>query len=173
VNLLRRLGGNNNLLKNYGKSLYYYQKWMRKKDLLNILDLGEAHRIGLAYAKTGQSEKADDYFALEENYCLEAIEKQRDFAQNSRAVYDLAAVYAFQGKKAEAYQLLEEFIKNKTFPLWWVNLAKDDPLFENIADEKRFNELLIQMENKYLAEHERVKKWMVENDLFIENSSFY
>ncbi|SHJ68592.1 AraC-type DNA-binding protein [Tangfeifania diversioriginum] len=173
VFLLRRLGGNNNLLKNYSKSLYYYQKWMQKKDSLNILDLGEAHRIGLAYAKTGQPAKANEYFALEENYCLEAIEKQRDFAQNSRAYYDLAAVYAFQGKKAEAYELLDEFIKNKTFPLWWVNLAKDDPLFEKIVNEKRFNELLVQMEKKYLSEHERVKKWMEENDLFIENSSFY
>ena len=173
VFLLRRLGGNNNLLKNYGKSLYYYQKWMQKKDSLNILDLGEAHRIALAYHKTGQQPKANKYFALEENYCLEAIEKQRDFAQNSRAYYDLAAVYAFQGKREEAYELLDEFIKNKTFPLWWVNLAKDDPLFEKIANEKRFNELLMQMEKKYLSEHERVKKWMEENDLFIENSSFY
>ncbi|WP_372949543.1 helix-turn-helix domain-containing protein [Mariniphaga sp.] len=164
VNLLRRLGGNYNLLKNYEKSLYYYKKWMQQKDSLNILDLGEAHRIALAYNKTGQHAKADEYFALEENYCLEAIEKQRDFAQNSRAFYDLAAVYAFQGKKAEAYHLLDEFIKNKTFPFWWVNLAKDDPLFEKIADEKRFSELLVQMENKYLAEHERVKKWVEESD---------
>ncbi|MGM0620795.1 MAG: tetratricopeptide repeat protein, partial [Bacteroidota bacterium] len=173
VFLLRRLGGNNNLLKNYGKSLYYYQKWMQQKDSLNILDLGEAHRIALAYYKTGQQAKANEYFAQEETYCREAIEKQRDFAQSRRAYYDLAAVYAFQGKKEEAYQLLDEFIKNKMFPLWWVNLAKDDPLFEKIADEKRFNELLVQMEKKYLAEHERVKKWKEENDLFIENSSFY
>jgi len=99
---------------------------------------------------------------------MEAIEKQRDFAQNSRAFYDLAAVYAFQGKKAEAYQLLDEFIKNKTFPLWWVNLAKDDPLFEKIVDEKRFSELLVQMEKKYLAEHKRVKNWLEENDFSIE-----
>jgi AraC-like DNA-binding protein/TolB-like protein/Tfp pilus assembly protein PilF len=167
VLLLRRLGGNYNLLRNYGKSLYYYKKWMQQKDSLNILDLGEAHRIALAYHKTGQHAKADEYFALEEKYCLEAIEKQRDFAQSSRAYYDLAAVYAFQGKKAEAYQFFDEFIKYKTFPLWWVNLAKDDPLFEKIANEKRFNELLIQMEKKYLAEHQRVKKWMEENDLNI------
>lgn len=168
VNLLRRLGGNYNLLKNYEKSLFYYQKWMQKKDSLNILDLGETHRIALAYHKTGQPEKANEYFTLEENYCLEAIEKQRDFAQNNRAYYDLAAVYAFQGKKAEAYELLDEFIKNRTFPLWWVNLAKDDPLFEKIADEKRFSELLVQMEKKYLAEHERVKNWMEENDFSIK-----
>lgn len=173
VNLMRRLGGNYHFLKNYEKSLYYYKKWMQQKDSLNILDLGEAHRIGLAYAKIGQPEKANEYFALEKKYCLEAIEKQRDFAQNSRAFYDLAAVYAFQEKKEQAYQLLNEFIRNKTFPLWWVNLAKDDPLFEKIADEKQFNELLVQMEKKYLAEHERVKKWMEENSLFAENSRFY
>lgn len=173
VNLLRRLGGNYNLLKNYEKSLYYYKKWIQKKDSLNILDLGEAHRIGLAYNKTGQPAKANEYFALEENYCLEAIEKQRDFAQSSRAYYDLAAVYAFQGKTEKAYQLLDEFIKNKTFPLWWVNLAKDDPLFEKIANEKRFNELLVQMEKKYLAEHERVKKYMEENNLTLETPNLY
>jgi AraC-like DNA-binding protein/TolB-like protein/Tfp pilus assembly protein PilF len=168
VNLLRRLGGNYNLLRNYEKSLYYYKKWIQKKDSLNILDLGEAHRIGLAYSKTGQRTKAGEYFALEEKYCLEAIKKQRNFAQSSRAYYDLAAVYAFQEKREEAYQLLDKFIKNKTFPLWWVNLAKDDPLFEKIANEKWFSELIMQMEKKYLAEYERVKKWMEENKISIE-----
>jgi tetratricopeptide (TPR) repeat protein len=148
--------------------LYYYKKWIQKKDSLNILDLGEAHRIGLAYSKTGQRTKAGEYFALEEKYCLEAIKKQRNFAQSSRAYYDLAAVYAFQEKREEAYQLLDKFIKNKTFPLWWVNLAKDDPLFEKIANEKWFSELIMQMEKKYLAEYERVKKWMEENKISIE-----
>jgi tetratricopeptide (TPR) repeat protein len=167
VFLLRRVGGNYHFLRDYGKSLYYYNKWMQQKDSLNILDLGEAHRIALAYFKTGQLEKAAEYFGKEENYCLQSIEKNRDFAQSKRAYYDLAAVYAFQGKKEEACQLLDEFIKNEIFPLWWVNLAKDDALFEKIANEKRFNELLIQMEKKYLAEHQRVKKWMEENDLNI------
>ncbi len=164
VFLLRRLGGNYHLLRNYGKSLYYYTKWMQQKDSLNILDLGEAHRIGLAYHKTGQTKKADEYFTTQVKYCLQSIEKNRDFAQSQRAYYDLAAVYAFLGKKEEAYQLLDKFIKNESFPLWWVNLAKDDPLFEKIAHEKRFNELLALMEKKYLAEHERVKNWMEEND---------
>ncbi|HKL32793.1 MAG TPA: helix-turn-helix domain-containing protein [Tangfeifania sp.] len=164
VALLRRVGGNYNLLRNYMKSLHYYQRWVKLKDSLEILDLGEAHRIALAYYKTGQLEKAEEYFRMQENYCLQSIEKNRDFAQSRRAYYDLAAVYAFQEKKEEAYQLLDEFIKNEIFPFWWVTLTKDDPLFEKIRHEERFKNILADMEKKYLTEHNRVKEWMEEND---------
>ena len=165
VALLRRVGGNYNLLRNYIKSLHYYQRWVKLKDSLEILDLGESHRIALAYYKTGQTKKAEKYFKMQEDYCLQSIEKNRDFAQSRRAYYDLAAVYAFRGKKEEAYQLLDEFIKNEIFPLWWVNLAKDDPLFEKIRHEERFRNILAKMERKYQAEHQRVKNWLQENDL--------
>jgi len=49
--------------------------------------------------------------------------------------------------------------------LWWVSLAKHDPLFNSIRNEERFQKILQNMEAKYQAEHERVRKWLVEQGM--------
>jgi len=51
------------------------------------------------------------------------------------------------------------------YPLWWISLAKHDPLFENIRSEERFQKILQNMEAKYQAEHERVRKWLEEQGM--------
>ncbi|MFY9152702.1 MAG: helix-turn-helix domain-containing protein [Prolixibacteraceae bacterium] len=165
VDLQRRLANNYHLLVNYKASLHYYRKYIEKMEILEILDLGETHRIALAYLKTGHMKEALKYFDQEEKYCRESIEKNRDFAQSKRAYYDLAAVYAFQGKTDEAYKNLDEFLKNDFFPLWWVNLIKSDPLFASIQKETRFQKIVSVMEAKYKKEHNRVKKWLDEQKM--------
>ncbi|MCK5137461.1 MAG: hypothetical protein KAR19_16875 [Bacteroidales bacterium] len=40
-----------------------------------------------------------------------------------------------------------------------------DPLFESIRQEERFQQLVGKMEAKYQAEHERVRKWLDENEM--------
>jgi hypothetical protein len=49
--------------------------------------------------------------------------------------------------------------------LWWVSLAKHDPLFDSIRNEERFQKILQNMGKKYQAEHERVKKWLMEQGM--------
>ena len=39
---------------------------------------------------------------------------------------------------------------------------KDDPLFESIRKETEFQQIVKDIESKYLAEHERVRKWLEE-----------
>ena len=127
---------------------------------LGRLDLGEVHRIGLAYYKTGNQAESEKYFKILEDNCLKAIEADRDFAQNKRAQYDLAAVYAFQGKKDEAYNYLKDFEQVQAIPLWWLNLLKDDEMFDGIRQEDLFQEILLDVETKYQEEHERVRLWL-------------
>ena len=158
--LLRRLGGNYLFLRKYRESLDYYLKWDSLMMQLGERDLGEVHRIGLAYSRTGNRAEGERYFKIQEQNCLESIERDRDFSQNKRAHYDLAAVYAFEGKKEEAFKYLNEFEKIKAIPLWWLNLMKDDELFDSIRQDDRFQDLLLEMETKYQAEHERVRKWL-------------
>jgi len=38
-------------------------------------------------------------------------------------------------------------------------------LFDSIREEERFQKILLNMEAKYQAEHERVRKWLEEQDL--------
>jgi hypothetical protein len=79
--------------------------------------------------------------------------------------YDLAGVYAFRGEKDKAYKNLKIFNQRKTECLWMVMLIKTDPLFNNIRDEPEFQQIVRDVEAKYQAEHERVRKWLEENNM--------
>jgi hypothetical protein len=44
-----------------------------------------------------------------------------------------------------------------------LSAIKDEPLFKYIRDEPEFRKIVSDPEAKYLAEHERVRKWLEEN----------
>ncbi len=41
----------------------------------------------------------------------------------------------------------------------------NNPLFDSIRDEPEFQQIVKDVEAKYQAEHERVRKWLEENDI--------
>ncbi len=41
----------------------------------------------------------------------------------------------------------------------------NDPLFDSIRDEPEFQQIVRDVEAKYQAEHERVRKWLEENEM--------
>jgi hypothetical protein len=48
----------------------------------------------------------------------------------------------------------------------WAHVQiNDDPLFDSIRDEPEFQQIVHEVEAKYHAEHERVRKWLEENDM--------
>ncbi len=49
--------------------------------------------------------------------------------------------------------------------LWIVWDIKNDPLFDSIREEERFQKILQIIEAKYQAEHERVRKWLEEQEM--------
>ena len=79
------------------------------------------------------------------------------------ANYDLAAVYAFLGDKKNAYKNLREVAKSNVCPLWLLSAIKNEPLFNPIRNDQEFQQIEGEMEAKYQAEHERVRKWLEEN----------
>ena len=44
-------------------------------------------------------------------------------------------------------------------------LLKTDPSFVNIRNEQEFKQITTDVEGKYQAEHERVRKWLVEQGM--------
>jgi hypothetical protein len=78
-------------------------------------------------------------------------------------LYPLAGIYSVIGDKKKAYENLNQFNSAKSFTLEWVTLLKMDPQFNNIRNEPGFQRILKEVESKYLAEHERVWKWLSEN----------
>jgi len=122
------------------------------------------HRIAYAFEKTGDHDSADYYFQKLIEYSEEAIR-----TLNSTIVfnsyYDRTGVYAYQGKKEQAMADLRMFNRMEKIPLWWVSLIKTDPLLDNLRGEPEFQQIVRDMEAKYQAEHERVRQWLVENDM--------
>ena len=55
---------------------------------------------------------------------------------------------------------LDEFNTMDFYPKWWLVYVKYDPLFDKIRNEERFQKILRNVEAKYQAEHERVRKWL-------------
>ena len=135
----------------------------RKKS--GILTLQSSHRIGYAFWQSGKRKEAEYYFYQQIRYSEESIKLNRITAQRKVAQYDLAGTYAFLGDKAKAYRYLEETNKKNTYPLWWITLLKNDPMFNSIRNEERFQKIQRNMESKYIAEHERVRKWIEEQGM--------
>ena len=135
----------------------------RMKNMGNI-PLWNLQRIGYAFWMVGDKEEAAYYFNEKIRYSEESINLGRIFGRYV-AHYDLAAVHAFLGDRIKAYQNLEIFIKDAPYSLYFVNLVKHDPLFNNIREEERFQNYLKQFEDSYQAEYERVRQWLEENDM--------
>jgi len=115
--------------------------------------------------EAGKKKEAEYYFNQQIRYSKESIKLNRITAQRKVAQFDLAGTYAFLGDKAKAYQYLEEANKKNAYPLWWITLLKNDPMFNNIRNEERFQKIQQNMESKYNAELERVKKWLTEQGM--------
>ena len=120
------------------------------------------HRIGYAYWQNGYKKEAEYYFNEQIKYCNRMIELKRSYGQKLYAYYDLAGVYAFRGEKDKAYKNLRIFNQIQRIPLWMAMLIKTDPLFNSIRNEPEFQQIAKDIEAKYQAEHERVRKWLEE-----------
>ena len=153
-------------LKRYKESLYYYERFYdeRIKEIGQSDVTGFLHRLAYAYYKNGNIEKADYFFNEHIKFCEKTIELQRGYASSYYVFYDLAGVYAFQKEKEKAYDNLRMFNQKQRIPFWMVRQINEDPLLDNLRNEPEFQQILAEVEEKYNAEHERVKKWLEDNE---------
>jgi hypothetical protein len=93
------------------------------------------------------------------------IELGRYHYQDFHTFYNLAALHAFLGDKDKAYENLRLVNQRQRMPLYMIANIKNDPLFDSIRDEPEFQQIVRDVEAKYQAEHERVRKWLEENDM--------
>jgi TolB-like protein len=154
----------------YAPSKYDYEAYLNAKkyaeshEKAGALMKGYYYRIGYAFWKAGKKEKAEYYFNQEIKMGETALKLGRILSESS--YYELAASYAFFGKKEIAYKYLEEFDKMYTsFPLFWAVMVKHDPFFDSFRNEERFQKIQKSIEAKYQAEHERVRKWLEEQGM--------
>jgi hypothetical protein len=116
--------------------------------------------IGSAYWQNGYKKEASKWFDKQKRVSEEALQLGRFYSIDAN--YDLAALYAFQGDKKNCYKNLKEVAKVNVCPLWLLSSIKDEPLFASIRNDYEFQQIVAEMESKYQAEHERVRKWLEE-----------
>lgn len=154
------------LMANHEKEAYYYfDKLVEHLKKTGKISLFASKEIGYSFWQEGRKQEAEHYFNQQIKIDLESIKLGRWNSIQKGAHFDLAEVYAFLGDKEKAYYYLDEVNKRNSFPLWWVTLFKQHPMFNPIRHEPRFQKILKDVEAKYQAEHERVKKWMVSQGL--------
>jgi tetratricopeptide (TPR) repeat protein len=127
--------------------------------------LQTAFQIGYAFWQVGQYQESKDFFSQQIKYDEESIRLKRAISQVGNAQYDLASTYAFLGEKVKAYKYLEEFVSMYFPKLWQISYAKHNPFMKSISNEEQYKKLLQTMEVKYQAEHEKVRKWLEENNM--------
>jgi tetratricopeptide (TPR) repeat protein len=163
---LSGLGFNYFFLSDFEKSYEFFKKYVNRITILGILTINNMHRIGYAYLKNGYENEAEFYLNEQMKYCEEIIKLNRNQMQNMYVYYDLAGVFAVRGEKDKAYKNLRIFNQKSRMASWAVTHFKYDPLFESIRDEPEFQQILLGVEAKYQAEHERVRLWLEEQDMF-------
>jgi TolB-like protein len=157
------LGEGHMFLGQYEKSLKYFKKWLGKYNALDEHRIFATHRIGWAYKQNGYKKEADYYFNEQINYCNKMIDLRRE---TYREYYDLAAVYATIGEKRMAFENLRIFSRKSYVAEWILSYLKHDPAFNSIRNESEFQQIVKDVETKYQAEHERVRKCLEEHGMF-------
>jgi TolB-like protein/Tfp pilus assembly protein PilF len=144
------------------KSYKNYVEILNARGTFTPIDM---HRIGWAYSVNGHRKEAEYYFDKQLEYSKDLIRFNRAWGQKLYPYYDMAGVYAFTGKKEKAYECLKLFNQRQRMPLWVATWIKSDPLFNNIRNESKFQQIVKEIEAKYQAEHERVRKWLSEQGM--------
>ncbi|HAQ18324.1 MAG TPA: hypothetical protein DCR40_03720 [Prolixibacteraceae bacterium] len=165
VDILAQLGQGYMYIGQYKESLKYFKKLYEKSETFGKYYLYNTQRLAYLYWKNGYKKEAEFYFDKQIEYCNSLIKSGRPHAHLHYTYYDLAGVYAFRGEKDKAYENLRSFNQRQRIPLWMVNLIKEDPLFDNMRNEPEFQLIVRDMEAKYQAEHERVRKWLEEQKM--------
>ena len=123
------------------------------------------HRIGYVYWQNGFKEEAENYLNKQMEYYNKSVELGRGWSEQYWLHYDIAMIYAFRGEKKKAYENLRIFSQEQKIPQYMVTQIKNDPFFESIRDDPEFQQIIRDVEAKYQAEHEKVRKWLEEQGM--------
>jgi TolB-like protein len=142
------------------ESLKYVKKFENRLEEQPWIYYSSMKYMGYAYWQNGYKKEASKWFDEQKRISEAALQLGRYYSIDAN--YDLAAVYAFLGDKKNAYKNLKEVAKVNVCPLWLLSAIKKEPLFNTIRDDQEFQQIVGEMEAKYQAEHERVRKWLQE-----------
>ena len=126
---------------NFSQAQHYYQQSIATNPSIET-DWYSLSPIGLGHIlwKTGQQDEVQKLFKQSLNLRRKQIEQGNEA---SYIPYEMAAIHAIQGNKAEAYTWLQ-----KAIDAGWrdYRLGLIDPLLENLHDDEQFQEMMAQVQ---------------------------
>lgn len=160
---LLKLGLYHSFLDQYEESLRYFRAYDRGLKVLHKPDLFNTFRIGHTLWVNGITDEAVVYFNTALEFHNEAIERGRKHVVEN--YYALACIYAFRGDKEKAFEYLRLVKRELRGFFFYIEYLKIDPLLDSIREEPEFQQIVRELVARYQAEHERVRKWLEENNL--------
>jgi TolB-like protein/tetratricopeptide (TPR) repeat protein len=159
---------NINIWVNLGQSYLWSNQWeeslrfFKKYSKIVALSGHYLARFGYSYLKNGYKKEAEDCFNRIMKSCEKSIKSGTPGLFN---YYLLASVYAFRGDKEKVYENLLRYKQIQKVSDFYINYIKYDPWFDFIRDEHEFQVILSEIETKFQAEHERIRKWLEGNSM--------
>jgi tetratricopeptide (TPR) repeat protein len=144
----------------FDKALKYVKKY--EDTLYGFLYYSGMKFIGYVYWQNGYKKEAEVWFDKQKKLSEESLKLGRIYSTDAHN--DLAGVYAFLGEKEKAFEHLRMLSKIHVCPIWLRDL-KNDPLLISIRKEPEFKKITGELEAKFQAEHERVRKWLEEQGM--------
>jgi hypothetical protein len=118
--------------------------------------------IGDVYLKNGFKEDANKWYNKQVKLSEESLKLGRFLGIGANL--DLAIAYAKLGEKPKVYENLRILARPRVCQYWLLGMVKDERALDSFRNEPEFQKILKEMESKYQAEHERVRKWLEEQD---------
>ena len=149
-------------LKQYEEALYYLRNSAEILESMGQVNFYYMPALAFAYLQMGDTEKSGFY--LKEQITLANDWIDRRISGYQENYLRLAQVYAIGGETGKAMEKLRLLSKLGNTSVH-VNKMRNSPMMDNIRNEPGFDEIMDELEAKYQAEHERVRKWLEENDM--------
>lgn len=150
-----------------------YLKWLKRYEEIQFksgytITFGTFYgtfRLAHAYGINGFNDEVKYYITEGLAIYDRMLELNRHYRTDIISFYKMAAIHAFQGNKEKAYEYLNQVNNRQRMPLWMIPCIDYDPMFDSLREEPQFQQIVRDVEAKYQAEHERVRRWMEENEL--------
>ena len=129
------------------------------------LSLYPNNMYGFTYLKNGMKEKADYHFKGSIKLNEDEIKLHGANARTYNSHFNLALNYAILNDKQKSLQYLEMIKQSRSVPLYVIDNLKNSPMFDNIRGEPEFQKITLELEKKYLEEHEKISKLLIRHGL--------
>ena len=150
------------MLGNLDSAIHFASLLQKKEEFAQ-----EFRYSGLAkcYALLGKPQLKEVSMEIDkrEKYLRDLVEY--DIGKRDNYIPSLAEIYCIKDQTEKAMETLSQIKLHTVKPLWYIITLEEDPIYESIRGEYEFQTILRSLNSTWQTEHERVRQWMVENQM--------